>query len=175
MIIRVLSLDLSLASTGWAYTFGQVRGISNFGTIKTKPKFSKAERLFYFRNELTALLQEFRPTHIVIEDIYKDKNVSTTIALAEVRGVAQECCFSVAGIQPYIISTNTVKAYFKAKNKEELFNFIVDIFGWNPNEVSFKKHNDVTDAIAQLIVYYDQVLDYRKFREEKEYGFLYEI
>ncbi len=173
MLIRVLSLDLSLASTGWAYTFGQARGIPNFGLIKTNPKFSHSERLAFFRNELTKLLQEFRPTFVVIEDVYSGINKNTLVSLSEVRGIAMETCFSVSAVEPYVINTNTVKSFFKVKNKKELFDVIVDILEWEG--ASFEKHNDLTDACAQLMAYYQDVLKYRKIREEKDYGFLYEV
>lgn len=175
MLMRVLSLDISASSTGWAFAFGQARGIFEYGLIKTNPKFGEAERLSFFRQELTKLLQEFRPTHIVIEDVYSGVNVQILKLLAKFAGVAEECCMSVSSIEPVVLSTNTVKAYFKAKNKKDIFDIIIDIFGWDDSKIDYKKHNDLTDAIAQLICFYDKVLGYRKFRFEKEYGYLYEV
>lgn len=174
MLTRVLSLDIATV-TGWSFMFGQGRGALSFGTIKTSPKFNESQRLAYFRNELTKLLLEFRPSHVVMEDVYSGINVKTLKLLAKFAGVAQECCTSIAGIEPYIIHTNTVKSYFKVKNKEQLFHFVVSLFGWEEEGLSFKKHNDVIDSIAQLLCYFDQVLKVRKFREEKDYGFHYEI
>jgi Holliday junction resolvasome RuvABC endonuclease subunit len=174
MLYRVLSLDIA-STTGWAFTFGQVRGKFDFGIIKTNSKFSEGQRLAYFRNELIKLLLEFRPSHVVMEDIYAGNNVKTMKLLAKYAGVAQEVCVSVAGIDPYVIHNGTVKSYFKAKNKRELFDFVVELLGWEDDNVSFNKHNDVIDAIGQLVCYYDQVLGARKFREEKDYGFLYDI
>lgn len=173
--MRVLSFDISASSTGWAFTFGQARGKFEYGLIKTSPKFSRAQRLAYFRNEVIALLMQFRPTHIVMEDVYAGLNPKTLILLAKFAGVVEECSVSIAGVEPYIIHTNTVKAYFKAKNKKQVFDFIADILDWEEDKVSFKKHNDIADAIAQLLCYYDHVLGYRSFRFEREYGFLYEV
>lgn len=174
MLYRVLSLDIA-TSTGWAFIFGQARGKFEYGIIKTKAKFSEGQRLAYFREELIKLLIEFRPSHVVIEDIYAGNNIKTMKLLAKYAGVAQEACITTAGIEPYIIHNGTVKSYFKAKNKRELFDFMIELMGWENDSLSFEKHNDVIDAIGQLICYYDQVLGARKFREEKEYGFLYEI
>lgn len=175
MLLRVLSLDVSASSTGWAFAFGQARGKMQFGTIKTKPNFSRAERLAYFRDRLVKLLFEFRPTHVVMEDIYSGLNPKTLVLLAKFNGVAEECCRTIAGIEPYIISTNTVKSFYKVKKKEDVFSAIVELMEWEEEGLSFKKHNDVIDAIAQLFCYYDQVLEVRKFRVEKPYGFLYEV
>lgn len=175
MLMRVLSLDISASSTGWAFAFGQARGVFEYGLIKTNPKFGEAERLAFFREELIKILKEFRPTHVVIEDVYSGVNVKVLKLLAKFSGVAEECSLSVAGIEPTILSTNTVKSYFKAKNKQDVFDIIVELFGWNVDDVDFKKHNDLTDAIAQLVCFYDVILNYRKFRFEKEYGYLYEV
>ena len=175
MLYRVLSFDISASSTGWAFTFGQARGKFNYGLIKTSPKFSRAQRLAYFRNEVIKLLLEFRPSHIVMEDVYAGRNPKTLVLLAKFAGVVEECSVSVAGVEPYIIHTNTVKSYFKAKNKETVFDMVADILDWEPDKVSFKKHNDIADAIAQLLCYYDHVLKIRSFKFERPYGYLYEV
>lgn len=175
MIIRILSLDVSSSSTGWAFMFGAASRRFTYGLIKTNSKFSLSERLSFFRDELLKLLIEFRPTHVVMEDIFAGPNNKVLIMLSKFAGVAEECCFSTVGIQPYLMATNTVKSYFKSKSKEDIFNLMSDVLDWTDHNVSFKKHNDLTDAIAQLIVYYDLVLEYRKFRFEKEYGYLYEV
>lgn len=174
-MMRVLSLDVSASSTGWAFASGLARGPFVYGLIKTSNKFILAERLVYFRNELRKLLFELKPTHVVMEDVFAGLNNKTLIMLSKFAGVAMEACYFAVGRDPYIIHTNTVKSYFKVKNKEKLFHLIVDICDWEKDKVSFKKHNDLTDAIAQLLCYYDHVLDYKKFRIEKDYGFLYEV
>lgn len=174
MILRALSLDISASSTGWAFTIGLARSFQ-YGLIKTNPKFCTPERLAFFREELSSLLKELRPTHVVIEDVYSGTNKKVSMMLSEFVGVAKELCFSLGGIDSYIMHTNTVKSYFKSKKKEDVFEAIVSVFELNPDEVDFKKHNDIMDAVAQLICYYETVLGHRKFRFEKEYGYLYEV
>jgi len=175
MLTRVLSLDVSAASTGWAFAFGQARGQWELGTIKTDPKRTRAERLVFFRESLVAILKALRPSHVVIEDVFAGINPKTMTLLAKFAGVAEECCKSVAGADPYVISTSTVKSFFKVKNKQGMFDAIVELYDMDPEQVSFKKHNDVTDAIGQLMCYYDQILKVRSFRFEKPYGFIYEV
>jgi Holliday junction resolvasome RuvABC endonuclease subunit len=175
MLSRILSLDISASSTGWAFAFGQARGQISFGLIKTSPKFSHAERLAYFRNELMKIMLEFRPSHVVMEDVFSGLNPKTLVLLSKFAGVAQETCKSIAGVDPYIIHTNTVKAFFKLKKKEEIFDMVVDIMDWQDEKLSFKKHNDVTDALAQMFCYMDGVLKTRIFRTEKPYGYLYGV
>jgi len=173
-MIKVLSLDIA-TNTGWSFFSSNKKGRMLFGLIKTNPELGVPERLCFFRQELLKLLHTFNPTHVVIEDVFLGFNVKTLILISKFAGVALECCMSFSGISPYIISTNTVKAYFKAENKEDVFNIIKEIFEWNDDEVSFKKHNDITDAIAQLMCFCDDVLKQYTFKFERKYGYLYEV
>ena len=169
---KVLSLDISAASTGWS--FSQSNGKFKYGLIKTDPKQSRSKRLVQFRVELSKLLTILGPTHVVIEDIFLGLNPKTLVMLSKFAGVAEELCLSVIGVEPYIIHTNTVKAFFKATNKEDIFNIIVCLLELE-EEFKFSKHNDLTDSIAQLLCYCDSVLECKKFKFEKEYGYLYEV
>jgi Holliday junction resolvasome RuvABC endonuclease subunit len=172
MPIRVLSLDISASSTGWSFCPVKDDNIIS-GVITTLPKYSRAERLVKYRIELTKLLKDLQPTHVVMEDVFASLNPKTLVLLAKFAGVTEECCLSEFGIEPYIIHTNTVKSYFKVKTKEQLFDFVVTLLDWQ--KFNFKRDNDIVDAISQLLVYYDQVLNAKQFREEKDYGFLYEV
>jgi len=174
MTFRVLSLDISASSTGWALILSPAAEKFEYGVIKTNPKDSEPQRLFYFRNELLKLLLKLKPSHVVMEDIYSGINVNTMKLLAKFAGVAEECCVSVGGIEPHIIHTTTVKSYFKAKTKEQLFDFVVELLGWESSAV-FKKHNDIIDAVAQALVFCDKVIGCGSFRIETDYGFLYEV
>ncbi len=172
MLIRVLSLDIA-TTTGWSFVSNDDMSNIKRGLIKANNKFSLSKRLSSFREELIVLLSTFKPSHIVIEDIFSGLNVNTMKLLAKYAGVAQECCMSISGIDPYIIHTSTVKAYFKAKDKQEVFDAIVDIIDWS--DASFKKDNDMTDSIAQLICYHDEVSEEIKYRFKKDYGYIYII
>jgi len=164
-----LSLDVSAASTGWCYTTDGITFV--MGTIETKPKFSRSERLVSFHEQLVLILQECKPSSIVIEDTFGGKNVKTLKILSEFSGVAKFTCKFFAGIDPFVVANTTVKAYYKVRTKEVLFYFICDIF--DRKELTFKEDNDIMDALAQLLYYTDIELGLYSFKEEKEYGFLY--
>jgi len=174
MPIRVLSLDISASSTGWSFYSGKDVVIL-FGLITTSSKFSRAERLVKYRMELNMLLNKLQPTHIVMEDVFAGLNSKTLVLLAKFAGVTEEHCLSEFGIEPYIIHNNTVKSFFKAKKKEEVFKIIVDIFDWQNENLSFNKFNDITDSLAMLLCYSQQILGTTEFRIEKNYGYLYDI
>ena len=100
---------------------------ADYGIIKTNNKNNRSERLNIFRKELVEVIRKNKTTHIVVEDIYSGLNAKTLKILAEFAGVAKEVCQEYLSIDPYVMSNNTTKAYFKVKTKEDLFNFLVDI------------------------------------------------
>ena len=162
-----LSFDISAASTGWCALAPEV---FDYGIIKTNPKMNRSERLLTFRYKMLILFDRYKPDNIVVEDVFSGLNVKTLKILSEFAGVAKEVCQYECGIDPYVISTNTVKSYFKAKKKEDMFRFVQTLVKgyWN-----FKKDNDIIDAIGQAMCYRDEVLNETNYREETEYGYKY--
>jgi len=169
--MKILSLDISSKSTGWSLIEnGRLR---NCGVIKTNPKTDWAVRLAEFRGRLATLLLDKFPDHVVIEDTFASKNPKVVKMLAHMGGVAMECCITVLKLSPFIMSNTTPKSYFKVKNKEQLYNVIVDFFEL-PGNWTFKKNNDMTDSIAQGICYYDIEFD-KNIKQETSYGYLFKI
>lgn len=173
MSVKVLSLDISSVCTGWAFVECSKEWRIAYGVIKNRGTCNQSEKLTNFRKELIRVLEKYKPTNVVIEDVYQKINVKTYGVLSKFVGVAQGCCFEFLGVDPYIISTKTVKSFFKAKDKGEVFAFVVHLLGLKG--FTFKHDNDITDAIAQLLCYCDGVLSVKNFRTKKEYGFLYEV
>ena len=167
--MNIFSLDVSASSTGWAFT-GNGKEFE-FGTIVTKAKNTRAERLVLFAEQLQNLLQTFHPDLIVIEDTFSGINVKTMKMLCEFAGVAKYVCKHIIGIEPYVISNSTVKSFFSVAKKEQLFYFVAEIL--EIKDLTFKKHNDIIDAIAQLMCFSQDISNTFVFRMEKEYGYLY--
>lgn len=172
---RILSLDIAASVTGWAFTLSEPFSQFKFGTIETSAKLSRAQRLVKYRKDLSVILKELKPTRVVIEDVFSGLNPTILILLSKFAGVTEESCLSILGIEPFIIHTNTVKAYFKTRTKADLFDFVVDLFEFDKTKFTFKKCNDMGDALAQLICYCHTIIECREFRIEKEYGYLYEV
>jgi len=170
-MVKIISLDVSAKSTGWCYF---VDGkLKSSGVIKTNAKMELPSRLCEFRAQLRLLLSDKRPTHIVIENNFAKINMKVLKMLSQFAGVANECCKTILGIDPYTMSNTTPKSYFKVKNKEQLYEVIVDFFEL-PDNWEYKKCNDMSDAIAQATCYYDKLLK-NKIRIEKSYGYLFKI
>jgi len=169
---KILSLDISSISTGWSIYDGK-----DFicGVISLDKKIDKVVKLQKFRKILSEILLKEKPTDIVIEAVFMGINVKTIKILSEFSGVAQECCLSTVNIIPYIVENTVVKAFFKVKKKENLYDFILNLFDLKKDGLPFKENNDIVDSIAQNIYYCDVVLNYIKFRIETEYGYKYNI
>ena len=120
------------------------------------------------KKKLTKILDKLKPSHIVIEEPFFGRNIKVCMLLSYYGGVAQATVYDVLKVKPFIISNKKVKSYFKAKTKEDLFCV------WDNDEWTFKKDNDISDALGQLMCYCDDILGIKKFKKETEYGVKYE-
>jgi len=171
---RVLSLDISASSTGWAFLTNRSKKIK-YGLIKTSPKVSTAERLVVFRIAILDLITKFKPTDIAIEDTFIGPNPKVNKLLSKFGGVAEELIFSLTTKNALIVDNKTTKAFFHVKTKSALFDLISDLLTLEKeiDNLSFKKHNDLTDSMAQLLYSCDVLLNYKKTKVETDYGFRY--
>jgi len=161
----VMSLDISPACTG-AVIYSKPDGLVYFHKIKTSAKNSRGARLASFREQLIEVMDYYNVTDVVVEDAFSGINVRTLKMLAEFSGVAKEVIYDYLDMEPYVISNNTVKSYFKVRNKEDLFVVVASLLPKKP--LTFKHDNDITDAYAQLLCYLDKVLGQYKFRFESD-------
>jgi len=172
---NILSLDVSASCTGWSVITGKGT-VLKYGTIITSPKLKTPARLDQFRKELKLLLVRHKPAVVLLEDTFSGKFPAVVKLLAKFGGVAEQVIYEHCKACPCIINNKSVKAYFKTKNKEALFETVADLLGWDPATFSYKKYNDVVDSIAQLMYYSDEVINRKKYRLECDYGykFLYQ-
>ena len=90
---RILGIDPGLASTG----FGIIDFDNNrmklvaYGVIETEASEKHSTRLLSIYNKLCAVIAEFTPTEAAMETLYFAKNISSAMAVAEARGVAELC------------------------------------------------------------------------------------
>lgn len=170
----ILSLDISASCTGWS-AINHEDDVLIYGTIITKPKLPTAARLDKFRDELKFLLSKYKPRAVVIEDTFVGRNPAVNKLLSKFGGVAEQTIFEYCKSPPYIVSNKTVKAFFKVKDKESMFEVIIDLLDWEKDVYPFKKFNDIVDAIGQLMYCCDVLLETREYRVECEYGYRYKI
>ncbi len=87
---RILGIDPGFGRIG----YGVVEQINGrdwrqvaFGCIETSSKKSFVERLMKLRQELSRLIQEYRPSRMAVEEIFFFKNQKTAIEVGQARGV----------------------------------------------------------------------------------------
>ena len=71
IVDKMLSLDMSTKSTGWAY-FNEGKLI-NYGKIQVDDKIDWLDRITMMGDEIESILNEFSITHVVCEDVPLEK------------------------------------------------------------------------------------------------------
>jgi Holliday junction resolvasome RuvABC endonuclease subunit len=154
----IISLDVASRCTGWCYMVKD--NLKAHGCIETRRADSLDAKLNDFKRQLGKLYKKFNPSHVVIEDIYYANNAVTFKVLSYFTGVARELAYAQLGIEPHMVTTGEVRGYFgimkRGKGKEVAFNMIKKHYGLRG--FNFKDHNDITDAIAQGLYYYNKVI-----------------
>ena len=105
--VAALGVDPGLAATGYAVIRTRARGgeACTWGSLKTSAKLSLPQRLQMIYQGITALLAEWQPVLLIMEDIYAVGHFpKAAIQLGEVRGVislaAQEHDVAVMRMNP---------------------------------------------------------------------------
>jgi Holliday junction resolvasome RuvABC endonuclease subunit len=147
----ILGLDVSSTSTGFCVLKrGRfTKSPKDFGVISPDKNLSLGEKLVFFRDSLQRLLEKYKPTKVVIEDVFI-RHKSVVVLLSRFSGVAIEVC-TKAGLEPELLTATEVRAVFGLKNKKELaFQYIVDRYklDW-----TFNKYNDIADSLLLALAF----------------------
>lgn len=87
--MRIIGIDPGTAICG----YGIIDVIGNrlvpvkYGAITTESKLSDAARLEIIFNDLSDLLEEYRPEKFGVEQLFFNRNVTTAITVGQARGV----------------------------------------------------------------------------------------
>ncbi len=87
--MRILGIDPGIAIVGYGIVDVKGNSISmvEYGCITTSSKSSLPDRLFFIMNEMTDIINEFKPDEMAIEELFFNKNTKTAITVAQARGV----------------------------------------------------------------------------------------
>jgi crossover junction endodeoxyribonuclease RuvC len=119
--VRLLSIDLSTVSTGWA--FFENEELKASGTIKATDK-NTIKRLEFIYSGMGELFTEYRPDVVVVEKALSLQNGDTTIKLAKLHGLLLSLCIK-NNLALEEIDNMTWKSHF---------------FKGNPNKVSKEQY-----------------------------------
>jgi crossover junction endodeoxyribonuclease RuvC len=106
-----LGIDPGTATTG----YGLVRLTQDgslvtvkYGVILTPKESSAPARLEMLYNQLSELLNEYKPETAAVEKLFFQRNVTTALAVGQARGVVM-LCLQQAGIEPFEYTPNEIK------------------------------------------------------------------
>jgi crossover junction endodeoxyribonuclease RuvC len=108
---RVLGIDPGLTRCGYAVVDGYGPGAATavaLGVIRTPPGDGVPRRLAMLRGELAALIAEYRPAAVAVEQLFFQVNVRTAMSVGQASGLALAEA-AAAGCQVVQYSPNQVK------------------------------------------------------------------
>jgi len=123
--MRIIGIDPGTATVGYAFVDGNKKNptILDYGVLTTaaRDKEFMPDRLVELGEDLEILLQKFKPTHAMIEDLFFFRNVTTVISVAQSRGMMlyllRKHGVSIASATPLQIK-QTLCGYGRASKKQ---------------------------------------------------------
>lgn len=92
--VIILGIDPGTATTG----FGLIRVVGNkfkaihYGVITTEAHTPMEMRLMKLYDELSLLIDTYKPDHVAVEELFFNRNVTTGITVGQARGVILLAC-----------------------------------------------------------------------------------
>jgi crossover junction endodeoxyribonuclease RuvC len=113
--MRILGIDPGTLRLGYGVIDRQAPARMSYvecGVISAPARQGRAERLAIIGRALRELLTEMKPDAVAMEEAFFGKNVQSTLALGEARGVAlfvaSECGLPIAGYAPARVKSTVV-------------------------------------------------------------------
>ena len=147
----ILGIDPGLAIVGWGVVEsvrGKVRPIA-YGAITTPAHTDIEVRLLMIENDLTELINKYKPDEMAIEELFFNTNITTGIAVAEARGVilctAHKLGVKISEYTPLQVK-QAVVGYGKAE-KHQVIAMVTSLLGLKKPP----RPDDTADALAIAI------------------------
>ena len=142
--MKVIGIDPGIGRTGWAIL--ETSHLRRSGCLETLPNSPLPDRLKCLFTELSQILNEEKPDHAAIEDLFFEKNAKTAIAVGAGRGVIVLTC-ALANIPVFNYSPLQVKSAVTGNghaDKKSVEFMVKKLL----NLEKTPKPDDIVDAIA---------------------------
>lgn len=163
--VRVLGIDPGYAILGYGiidYAASRHRLVT-YGAVTTDKSMSAPDRLKTIHEELTALIDDYRPDAAAVEELFFNSNAKTAIKVGEARGVAIAAC-ACAGVEVYEYTPLQIKqsltGYGRAE-KAQMQDMVRMILGLS----KAPKPDDAADAVAAAICHANSSVSLGRIRE----------
>ncbi len=146
-----LGIDPGLATTGYGVIRAEGNRLSlvDYGVIKTPAKTPLPDRLLMLSQSFFAVLTQFKPTAVSVEELFFNTNTSTAMAVAQCRGVillkSKEYGLPVSGYTPLQVK-QAVCGYGRAE-KQQVQYMVKQLLGMT----AIPRPDDAADALAIAI------------------------
>lgn len=154
--MRVLGIDPGTAITGFGVVEehgGKLKCI-NAGVIRTPSDQPMPLRLVTIFDEITELIEEFKPDSVAMESLFFAKNVTTAMTVSQARGVitlaVAKAGLSLAEYTPLQVK-QAVTGYGKA-DKQQMQQMVKTLLGLP----SIPKPDDAADGLGVAITHTHQ-------------------
>ena len=166
--MRILGIDPGIATIGFGVleSDGRRHQLVKCGVISTPAHTSLSLRLEQIFDDMTDILEMFKPDVVSIEELFFNTNITTGISVAHGRGVILLACRK-AGVRVYEYTPLQVKqavvGYGRAEKKQ-----VMDMVKRICNLPAPPKPDDAADAVALALCHARRAtsLLYRGDKEE---------
>jgi len=146
--LRVLGIDPGLAVTGYAIVDerGQGGALVTHGTVKSTTKMPRADRLARIFDATRALIEEYRPHEVAIEQQFVQENVRSAMAIGEARAAVMVAA-ATSGLPVFEFAPTSVKESvtgWGGAPKQQVAQMVLIAVGL----AEIDGPADVTDAVA---------------------------
>lgn len=148
----VLGVDPGTATTGYGLVDEDAAGeaqLVGFGVILTEAKTPMPERLLKLHQELSALLAEYQPDAVAVEELFFGRNVTTAVTVGQARGVvmlaAAQAGLPVSEYKPAQVKQALVG--YGGADKAQIQEMVRLMLGLN----EIPRPDDAADAVAVAI------------------------
>lgn len=106
----ILGIDPGLAHTGWGVIVqsGSRLSCEAYGCVTTGTKDPLEQRLLKINEQISAVIERFRPTCVGIETVWFGENITAAFATGQARGAALVAC-AAAGLRVGEFTPNQIK------------------------------------------------------------------
>ncbi|ABZ84385.1 crossover junction endodeoxyribonuclease ruvc [Heliomicrobium modesticaldum Ice1] len=147
----ILGIDPGTAICGYGLIEVQGNRLSAlaYGAVRTPAHTSQASRLQTIFTDLEAIIATYRPTHVAVEELFFNRNVTTALTVGQARGVillaAARAGLSVHEYKPSQVK-QAVVGYGRAE-KQQVQQMVRVLLALE----EIPKPDDVADALAVAI------------------------
>jgi crossover junction endodeoxyribonuclease RuvC len=158
--IRILGIDPGSQVTGIGIVDvleNRTLALCTYGCIKTNRNKSLPYRLKEIYSGLFEIIEQYKPDHVAVEDIFYSDNVKTAIVMGQARGISLLVPINL-GINPAEYSPREVKLAVVGRGNasKEQVHFMVKKILKLQLDIS---PDDASDALAVALCHYHRLND----------------